>query len=115
MQAEKIIAPVPHYAMPDHSEPPYEKILDEMQEQDMFPIGSSYFYLRSYRDRFELCRILYGGGKIFFHEIVGHEKLGISDEDMELSARAEREFAGLSGHFSVSPLIENKLRLIYDR
>jgi hypothetical protein len=109
------IAPLPHYAMPDASEPPYPRILEQVQEYEHSLIGSSYFYIRAFRDRFDLCRIVYGGGNIFFHELVDYENHGISDDDMEVSVREDLEFSTLPGFYPISPVIEQKLRILYEQ
>jgi hypothetical protein len=107
--------PLPQYAMPDASKPPYDQIMEQVQEYNHCLIGSSYFYIRAYKDQFDLCRIVYGGGSIFFHELVDYQKHSISDEDMEESAREDCEFSTLPGYYPISPLIEQKLRILYDR
>lgn len=109
------ITPLPQYVMPDTSEPPYLRILEEVPRFDHCLIGSSYYYIRAYRDRFDLCRIIYGGGSIFFHELVSCGEHGISDEDLEIAAHEDAEFEELPGFYPVSPLIEQKLRILYDR
>jgi hypothetical protein len=109
------VAPLPHYAMPDASEPPYSRILEQVQDYEHSLIGSSYFYIRACGDRFDLCRIVYGGGTIYFHELVDYENHGISEDDMEVSVREDMEFSTLPGHCPISRLIEEKLRILYEQ
>ena len=87
------IEPIPRYVMPDASIPEYDEILEQLQEYQRSLIGSSYYYIRMENDRMFLCRILPGGGKIFYHEIVDHEKHGISEDDLE---EAEEELQKLT-------------------
>jgi hypothetical protein len=108
------IAPLPQYIMPDESEPEYELILEQLQEYRNSLIGSSYFYIRAGDERSCLCRIVHGGGKVFFHEVVDHQKHGISDEDIEESVRRDTGSYTLPGFHSLSPHVEQKLRILYD-
>ncbi|HNX18548.1 MAG TPA: hypothetical protein PKM50_09525 [Methanoregula sp.] len=113
MHAER--EPLPRYAMPDGSEPEYEAILEQIQYQRKSMIGSAFFYIRAgVAENLCLCRIIPGGGKIFFHEIVDHQKYGISDEDMEDAVKYDTDIFGLPGHIHISPHIESKLRTLLD-
>jgi hypothetical protein len=115
-KAKKItgMAPLPQYIMPDKSEPPYETILEQLQDYHNSMIGSSYYYIRAADDRHCLCRIMYGGGRIFFHELVDHEKHGISTEDIEESVKCDTGSLTLPGYHLISPHIEQKLRILYE-
>jgi hypothetical protein len=115
-KAKKIpdMAPLPRYVMPDESEPEYEIILEQLQDYHYAMIGSSYFYIRAGDERCSLCRIVYGGGKVFFHELVDHQKHGISDEDIEESVRRDTGSFTLPGYHPISPHIEQKLHILYD-
>ncbi|OPY32831.1 MAG: hypothetical protein A4E34_02208 [Methanoregula sp. PtaU1.Bin006] len=115
-KAEKInsIAPLPHYVLPDHSVPPYELILDELQDHEHCLIGTSYFYIMEDEDGRCLCRIVYGGGKIYFHEVVDHRQHAISDEDLDDAVSDGSGELALPGHYPISRLIEQKLRILYN-
>ncbi|MFA5236487.1 MAG: hypothetical protein WC362_01360 [Methanoregula sp.] len=107
--------PLPRYAMPDGSEPEYEAIIEQIQYQRKSMIGSSFYYIRAgVTDEFCLCRIIPGGKKIFFHEIVDHQKYGISDEDMQEAVKYDTGTFTLPGHIHISPHIEQKLRALLD-
>jgi hypothetical protein len=105
---------LPQYIMPDASEPDYEQILEQLQDYRNSLIGSSYYYVRSDADNCSLCRIVHGGGRIFFHEQVDHQKHGISDEDIEEAVILDNDSLSLPGYYPISPLIEQKLRILYD-
>jgi hypothetical protein len=107
-------APLPQYIMPDASEPEYEQILEMLQDYHNSLIGSSYYYIRVDDERCALCRIVPGAGKIFFHELVDHQKHGISDEDLEQSVQQDIGVFSLPGYYPVSSLIEQKLRILYE-
>jgi hypothetical protein len=106
--------PLPRYIMPDESEPEYGTILEQLQDHRKSQVGSSYYYVRAGDDRCCLCRIVHGGGKVFFHEMMDHHKYGISDEDIEESLRMDTGSFTLPGHYHISPRIEQKLRVLYD-
>lgn len=106
--------PLPRYIMPDESEPEYEIILKQLQDYRKSLIGKSYYYIRAGDEGCYLCRIVHGGGKVFFHEIVDHRQEGISDEDIEESVKMDTGSFTLPGHYHISPHIEMKLRALYD-
>jgi hypothetical protein len=114
--AQKIggIEPIPRYIMPDASVPDYDEILEQLQEYQRSLIGSSYYYIRVENDRMYLCRILPGGGKIFFHEIVDHGKHGISEDDLEEAVCVDTGQLSKAGYHQISPHIESKLRVLLD-
>jgi len=105
---------VPRYIMPDGSEPEYEAILEQIQNYRKSQIGSSFYYIRAGEESILLCRIIPGGGKIFFHEVVDHEKHGISDEDITEAIKGDPGTFTLPGHHHISPLIEKKLRVLLE-
>lgn len=107
--------PLPRYAMPDGSAPDYGAILERIQYHRSSMIGSSFFYIRA-RDTgdFCLCRIIPGGEKIFFHEIVDHDRYGISDDDLSDAEKYDNGAFCLPGHIHISPHIEKKLRALLE-
>ena len=108
------IEPLPRYSMPDSSEPDYEEILEQVQEYQTSFIGNSYYYIRTDESYSSLCRIIHGGGRVFFHEIVDHRTHGISDEDLERAICEDFGIFSLPGHHPISPHIEMKLRALLD-
>jgi hypothetical protein len=106
------IEPVPRYINPDHSAPDYDAIMEQLQNYQASQIGTSYYYIRADENLCALCRIFSGGGKIFFHEIVNHEKHGISEEDILESVKQDPGLFTLPGHYYISPHIEAKLRAL---
>ena len=114
--AERIMSTytVPRYIMPDASEPEYEVILEQIQQYRKSQIGSSFYYIRAGEESTLLCRIIPGGGKIFFHEVVDHENHGISDEDIAEAIKGDPGTFTLPGHHHISPLIEKKLRALLE-
>lgn len=108
------VGPLPRYIMPDRSEPRYEQILGELEDQRRAQIGRAYYYIKYDQEWCALCKITPGGGKIFFHEIVEHTKYGISEDDIEESVKLDTGIFSLPGHYQISPVIENKLRALFD-
>ena len=105
---------VPRYIMPDASEPEYEIILEQIQQYRKSQIGSSFYYIRAGEECTLLCRIIPGGGKVFFHEVIDHEKHGISEEDIAEAIKSDPGTFTLPGHHHISPLIEKKLRALLE-
>ncbi|MFA4877702.1 MAG: hypothetical protein WC586_09835 [Methanoregula sp.] len=108
------IEPLPRYIMPDASVPAYDEILEQLQDYQRSLIGSSYYYVRTQNDRTNLCRIVPGAGKLFFHEVVNHEKHGISDDDLEEAVSLGAGTFTTPGYYPVSGHIETKLRVLLD-
>ena len=108
------IEPIPRYVRPDAAVPEYDAILEQLQEYHRTLIGSSYYYIRVENDRAFLCRILPGGGKIYFHEIVDHEKYGIEEDELEEAVSLDPGSFSTPGYYPVSAHIETKLRVILD-
>jgi hypothetical protein len=110
-----VMEPLPRYATADGSVPEYEAILTQIQDYRKSMIGRSFFYIHSGEsEQLFLCRIIPGSGKIFFHEILDHQKYGISDDDMEQAQKIDTGTFTLPGHFHISPHIEKKLRALFD-
>jgi hypothetical protein len=106
--------PLPRYLMADRSEPDYEIILEQVQQYRKSLIGSSYYYIRIDDEIPCLCRIIPGGGKIFFHEVVDHHKHGISEDDITQAIKGDRGAFTLPDHYHISPHIEKKLRALLE-
>jgi len=102
------------YDMPDESVSLYELILEQLENYRNCMIGSSHFYIRADEKCHCLCRLVHGGGRIFFHEQVDHRNHGISDEDLKDSVRRDSGSFTLPGYYIISPLVEQKLRVLYD-
>jgi hypothetical protein len=108
------IEPLPRYVMPDASVPAYDEILVQLQDYHRSLIGSSYYYIRAEKNQMSLCRIVPGAGKIFFHEVVDHEKYGISEDDIEEAVNMDSGVFSIAGYHPVSAHIESKLRVLLD-
>jgi hypothetical protein len=108
------IEPLPHYVMPDGSAPAYDEIMEQLQDYQHSLIGSSYYYIRTIDQKSFICRILPGGGKIFFHELIDHEKYGISHEEIEHAVSQDTDQFSVEGCHPISAHIESKLRVILD-
>ena len=100
--------------MPDGSAPPYDEILHLLQEHNCSPVGASYYYILANEQRTSLCRIVHGAGKVFFHEIVDHEKYGVSEDDIEEAITLDGGKLSAPGYFPISSHIESKLRVLLD-
>ena len=103
--------PVPRYVMPDGSAPDYYHILQHMQKFHTPLIGNSYFYLRKSKETTNLCRIIPGGGQIFFHEFVDPSRYGISEGEIASALQENRGSKNNDGYYPVPAGIELKLRM----
>ena len=103
---------VPRYVMPDSSIPDCETIIEHLYEHHNSFIGSSYYYISVYGKERMICRIVYARGKISFHEIINHERHGISDDDIDHAIRLDSGFIELPNIYRISPHIETKLRIL---
>lgn len=108
------IEPLPRYIRPDSLIPEYEEILEHLHNYHQSPIGSSYYYIRTEKERKSLCRIVPGVGKVFFHEIVNHEEHGISEDDLEDAIIQNAGSYTTPGYYPISSHIETKLRVLMD-
>jgi hypothetical protein len=115
-KAEQVygVEPVPRYIMSDKSAPNYELILEELHNRGKSQVGSSYFYIKKSDDWCSLCRIVYGGGKVFFHEVIDHSKHGISEDDIDQAIMHGTALTTLPDHYFISPHIEMKLHTLID-
>jgi len=77
-------------------------------------IGSSHYFIKVEMGCISLCRIVYGGGKLYFSEIVNHQQYGISDIEIEEAVRLNCHKLCLADHYHISPHIEQKLRALLD-
>lgn len=100
--------------MPDASAPAYDEIMAHLQDSYRSCIGISYYYIRAGSNETALCRIVPGGGKIFFHEMVDHENYGISDADIDEAVRRDTGLFPFPGYYPISIRIENKLRVLFE-
>lgn len=77
-------------------------------------IGSSHYYIKVEQGCSTLCRLIHGGGGLYFSEIVNHEKYGISDKDIDEAVTLNCHILCLADHYHISPHIEKKLRALLD-
>ena len=108
------IEPLSQHMMPDASAPAYDEIMVQIQDYHRCCIGISYYYIWAGKNEAALCRIVPGGGKIFFHEVVDHEKHGITDGDIEEAVRRDPGLFSVPGYYPISIRIENKLRVLFE-
>lgn len=104
--------PLPRYPVTGASVPQFDEIMEHIQVYPGSCIGISYYYIRAEREEASLCRIVPGGGKIFFHEVVDHVKHGISDD--EIDQVVIRHASSVPGYYPISPSIENKLKVLFE-
>lgn len=97
--------PLPRDIMPDRSEPRQEQILSEPEDPRGARIERAFCYIKYDQGGCALCKIIPGGGKICFHEIVEHTKYGISEDDIAESVKTDTGIFSLPGHYQISPVV----------
>jgi hypothetical protein len=94
-----------------------DEVLDVMEEHRNALVKGAFYYIRSEPSKpeeFFLCRIVHGGGRVFFQEQVEHCEHGISDDDLMYAVRHSTVDLGIPGHYHISPHIEKKLRTLLE-
>jgi hypothetical protein len=108
------IEPLSRQMMPDVLAPAYDEIMAQNQDHHRCCIGISYYYIWAGKNEVALCRIVPGGGKIFFHEVVDHEKHGVTYDDIEEAVRRDTGLFSVPGYYPISIRIENKLKVLFE-
>lgn len=98
----------------DEPESDLDMLFFQLQEYRKSLIGSSFYFIRADQPSPALCRLIYGGGRLYSTEILDHEQHGISDEDIEEAIKHDRESMNIPGHHHISPHIEKKLRVLFE-
>jgi hypothetical protein len=91
-----------------------DEILSQIQLYRSTLVGNSYYYITCDSQTLSLRRVVPGGGKIYFSEIVDHLNHGISDEDIEEAVRMDPDTLNIPGHYLISSHIEQKLRALLE-
>lgn len=77
-------------------------------------IGQWYFYISHHDKEIHLCRTRGDVELPFQAEIVKQGDLAISDDDLECAVLHQSGGTFDSGCYGISPLIERKLRILYE-
>ncbi|MCX6690512.1 MAG: hypothetical protein NTW33_00325 [Methanoregula sp.] len=102
----------PRYIVLSKSEPPYDLILEQLENSKSPMIGSSYYYIRAGYGWRCLCRIRPTCGPVLYHEILDPGHGGVSDEDIREAIEQDTHFFTLPGFYCISVGIEKKLRAV---
>jgi hypothetical protein len=83
-------------------------------EEKYVLIGQWYYYLSVHGNRIELHRKLEKIGQPSITEVVKPDHLAISNQDLECAVNWWSCGTFEPGHYRISPLIERKLRILFE-
>lgn len=76
-------------------------------------IGSCYYWIRMSRGTIELCRAPVRNDGLVLHEVLQHDNLGITDDDLEDAVRLEGGDPDADRELHISSHIKGKLQILY--
>jgi hypothetical protein len=91
----------------------FEERLQESEDKFVL-IGPWYYYLYVHGKNIELHRSQQKIGQPSFTEVVKPRYFAISDEDLECAVNYWSCGTSEPGHYRISPLIERKLRILFE-
>jgi len=100
--------------------PPYDASdffnkMDERKCEDRWiPIGDWYYYLDLHGTSIDLCRTKSKVGSPTLTETMSPAHLAISDDDLECAIQYQSCGTFEQGQYRISPLIERKLRILFE-
>lgn len=92
----------------------FDKMIERAAEEQWVLIGQWYYYLYVHGRQVDLCRTRGGKGQPSLTEIISPSQYGISDDDLECAVHYWTCGTYESGHYRISPLIERKLRILFE-
>jgi hypothetical protein len=98
----------------DSIDDPFERLVDQTEEEKWVSIGQWYYYLYVHDKQIDLCRIQGKIGQPSLTEVMKPVHLAISDDDLECAVNYGSGGTFDSGHYRISPLIERKLRILFE-
>lgn len=98
----------------DEIDDPLERLVDQTEEEKWVSIGQWYYYLYVHDKQIDLCRTQGKIGQPSLFEVMKPVHLAISDDDLECAVNYGSCGTFDSGHYRISPLIERKLRILFE-
>lgn len=92
----------------------FNELIEEAAEDKWVLIGQWYYYIHLHNSRIDLCRTQGKLGEPLLTEVMKPGHLAISDDDLECAVQYESCGTFESGHYRISPIIERKLRIIFE-
>ncbi|MDD1715434.1 MAG: hypothetical protein LUQ01_00395 [Methanolinea sp.] len=91
-----------------------EKLVGQTEEEKYVLIGQWYYYLYAHGQQIDLCRVRGKVGQPSLTEVMKPGHFAISEEDLERAVNYWSCGTFESGHYRISPLIERKLRILFE-
>jgi len=91
-----------------------EQIVSPAAEEQGVLIGRWYYFLYTNGTRINLCRMQQIPGFPVLTEVMDPRHLAISDDDLECAVQFETCGFTEPGLYHISPLIEGKLRILFE-
>lgn len=91
-----------------------EKVVEQAGEDIGVWIGQWYYYLYLHDTHIDLCRNQGKMGLSSPPEVIKHSLHAISDDDLEYAVQYESGGGFEPGYYRISPLIERKLRILFE-
>ena len=98
----------------DEIDDPLGRLVDQTEEEKWVSIGQWYYYLYVHDKQIDLCRTQGKIGQPSLNEVMKPVHLAISDDDLECAVNYGSCGTFDSGHYRISPLIERKLRILFE-
>ncbi len=92
----------------------FEKMIEQRSEDKWIPIGDWYYYLNVHGSEIHLCRTKGKRGLPSVTETMSPAHLAIADDDLECAVQYETCGTFEPGQYRISPLIERKLRILFE-
>jgi hypothetical protein len=98
----------------EHVDDYFENLVEKAEEDTWVLIGQWYYYLHVYQSQIDLCRTQAKLGEPLLTEVMKPGYLAISDDDLECAVQYGSFGTFEPGHYRISPLIERKLRILFE-
>ncbi|HOT03869.1 MAG TPA: hypothetical protein PK069_06805 [Methanolinea sp.] len=92
----------------------FERMDERKCQENWIPIGDWYYFLELHGTAIDLCRTKTKVGSPSITETMSPAHLAISDDDLECAVQYESCGTFEQGQYRVSPLIERKLRILFE-
>ncbi len=92
----------------------FEKKVEQAAEMQGVWIGQWYYYLHLHDKQIDLCRNEGNRALSSLPEVMKPGQLAISDDDLECAVQYQSCGIFEPGYYRISPLIERKLRILFE-
>ena len=88
--------------------------MDDLNEDIKVQVGSHYYWIRLHQSVMELCRMTSRKDSLILYEVLQHENLGITDDDLEYAIYYANREPTVSRQYRISDQIKGKLQNLYE-